>query len=263
MNILQTIDNIQDIQKLTIAGFKDWRHYGHVSVKIKDDLILFNYNTMAMIQARWNFFERVSRGSILNWNTGEIVARGFDKFFNWLEGGRKAQGHIVTVTEKVDGSLGILYRSQNSYQIATRGAFDSEQAVWATHFLNQQYRLAGLDDSLTLIFEIVYPENRIVVDYQERQDLVLLAARNRHTGEYLPFFPDVYNIAAQYGFSLPRIYPFVEIKHIIEQTGTLDVNTEGYVVEFSDGSRWKFKGDRYLEMQKLIMGLTFKNVLAR
>src|SRR6185295_2900492 len=36
---------------------------------------------------------------------------------------------------------------------------------------------------------------------------------------------------------------------------------EGYVVEFSDGSRFKFKGDRYQELQKAIMGLTYKNVL--
>jgi RNA ligase len=38
----------------------------------------------------------------------------------------------------------------------------------------------------------------------------------------------------------------------------LGPDQEGWVVEFSDGSRWKVKGDRYLELHKLISGLTFK-----
>ncbi len=261
MNTLESIESIGDIQHLVLSGFRDWKRYGHVSIKTQDDLILFNYNTMAMIEAKWNFFERVSRGLIMNVKTGEVVARGFDKFFNWLEGGRKAHGHIVTVMEKLDGSLAILYRAGNGYRLATRGAFDSEQALWATAFMNAHYDLTGLDDNLTLIFEIIYPENRIVVDYEGREDLVLLTARNRHTGDYLPFFPDVYTLGTQHGFALPKVYPFVEISHVLEQTGKLDVSAEGYVVEYSDGSRWKFKGDRYLELQRLLNGLTFRNTL--
>ncbi len=261
MKSIETIESIEDIQRLVLAGFRDWRRYGHVSVKAKDDLLIFNYTTMAMVEANWNFFERVSRGLILNAKTGEIIGRGFDKFYNWLEGGRKAYGHILTVTEKVDGSFGCLYRHNGQYHIATRGAFDSEQALWATSFLRANYDLSGLRDDISLIFEIIYPQNRIVVDYQDREDLVLLAARNRHTGNYLPFFPDVYTIGQEYGFSLPRVYPMVEIGHIIASAGALSAASEGYVVEFSDGSRWKFKGDRYLELQRLISGLTFKNVL--
>lgn len=69
-------------------GFTDWQRYGNVTVRRKDDLLIFNYNTMAQYEGRWNFFERVSRGLIINHQTGEIVARAFDKFFNWGEGGR-------------------------------------------------------------------------------------------------------------------------------------------------------------------------------
>lgn len=42
----------------------------------------------------------------------------------------------------------------------------------------------------------------------------------------------------------------------------LDSNHEGYVVEFADGNRFKFKGQRYLELHKLIHALSFKNTLA-
>jgi RNA ligase len=252
------IQTIQDIQNLVFQGFTDWPSCGYVHVSSKDELLMFSYTTKAQYEGRWNFFERVSRGLIINRESGEIVARPFDKFFNWGERGQKAGGHIVSVTEKLDGSLGILYRQGGGYKIATRGAFDSDQAHWATAFLQEYYDLSDLPDELTLLFEIIYPENRVVVDYGERRELVLLAARNRHTGKYLPFYPELYIMAQQYGFSLPKLYQFNNVGEIITQTGLIGPDQEGWVVEFSDGSRWKLKGDRYLELHKLISGLTFK-----
>src|SRR5262249_16181134 len=154
-----------------------------------------------------------------------------------------------------------LLRTPEGYCISTRGEISSKQAQWATDYLNTHFDLNGLPEELTLLFEIIYPGNRVVIDYGPREDLVLLAARNRFTGEYLPFFPDVYELAQRYGFSLPKVYTFNDITQIIEQTGKIGPEEEGYVVEFSDGSRLKFKGDRYKEMEGLMMALTFKNTL--
>lgn len=259
--MLSEIQSITDIQTLVLEQYRDWSKYGYVTVNEHDGLLIFNYNAMAQFHSEWNFFERVSRGLVLDKTTAEVVARGFDKFYNWLEGGRVAHGYIVTVTEKMDGSLGILYRHHGQYCITTRGSLTSEQGQWATDFLNTHYDLSNLDSQYTFLFEIIYPDNRIVVDYGEREDLVLLAIRNRNTGDYLPFFPDVYEMGQHYGFSLPRTYIFNDVTQLIEETGTLDANHEGYVVEFADGSRFKFKSDRYLELHKLIHSLTFKNVL--
>jgi RNA ligase len=257
----QEITTLTDIQTLASSGFDDWKRYGEVSVDADSDLLIFNYTPKAQYEARWNFFERVSRGLIVNRATGEIVARPFDKFFNWSEDGRYAAGHIVTVTEKMDGSLGILYRLNGSYRISTRGAFHSEQAEWATKFLNANFDLNDLPNDLTLLFEIIYPENRVVVDYHGEEKLVLLAARNRVTGDYLPFFPDVYEMGQKYNLPLPKVFTFNNVSDIIRITGSLSVDEEGYVIEFSDGQRFKIKGDRYLEMHRLIFGLSFKNTL--
>lgn len=258
---MDEITSIEYIQKLVLEGFTDWRKYGHVTVRKQDDLLLFNYNTMAQYEARWNFFERFSRGLIINTNTGEIVARGFDKFYGWLEGGRSSDGHIVCVMEKADGSCGFVYRTPAGFKIATRGSFDGKQALWATHFLNERYNLEDLPEELTLILEIIYPDNRVIVDYGEREDLVLLAARNRFTGDYLPFSLDVVALANRYGFSLPKRYPFTAVEEILRHLDTLDATEEGFVAEFSDGNRFKFKGRQYLELQRLVISLTFKNVL--
>jgi RNA ligase len=193
--------------------------------------------------------------------TGEIAARAFDKFYNWMQDGKTSHGQIVAVTEKMDGSLGILYRVDGEYRIATRGNFHSDQAEWATKFLHEHYRLDDLPNELTLLFEIIYPENRVIVDYKGREDLVLLAARNRFTGEYLPFSPDLKRLAEKYGFPLPKTYAFEDIETIAARAKQLDQDEEGFVVEFSDGQRFKFKGDRYLELHRLVFGLSFKNTL--
>lgn len=269
METIAEIKTIQELQHLVTSGFTDWKQYSEVWVKRDGDLLLFDYTAKAQYAARWNFFERISRGLIVNSISGEIVARPFDKFFNWFEGGRKAgrfllgKQHIVSITEKIDGSLAILYRvgKPKVYRNATRGDFHSAQAEWATDFLNAHHDLSGLPDELTLLFEIVYPENRIVVDYGAREELVLLAARNRLTGAYLPFFRDVYELAQRYNFSLPQVYSFNNVTEILDRTGILPPDAEGYVVEFSDGERYKFKGDRYLELHKLISGLSFKHTL--
>lgn len=262
---MEQITSINDIVELLLKGVTDFSKYGHVSMQSDGDIVLFNYKSAAMF-GNWNYFETVSRGLIINRVTGEIVARPLDKFFNWMERGRKASGHIVTVTEKVDGSMGVLYRQNGQYKIATRGSFDSEQAIWATEYLKANYLLDGLNDELTLIFEIIYPDNRVVVDYGDRSDLVLLAVRNRFTGEVLPFYggydkQGVYEIAYLYGFNTPQVYNFNDATSIIECCGVIDSNQEGFVVEFSDGSRWKLKGDRYLELHKLISRISYRSVV--
>lgn len=255
------IKTVEDIQKLLLSGETNWRQYGEVGTVEYGDLILFNYlPTVIEYDHVWNDFEIISRGLMFNKTTGEVVARSFDKFFNWLQGGRKASGHIVTITEKMDGSLLLLYRDNGEFKFATKGSFTSEQAKWGTEKI-KDYDLSDLPNEWTLIFEAIYPGNRIVVDYKDRNSLVLLAIRNRFTGEFLPFFPTVYETAQKYGFELPQVYNFSNAEAIIAKCGEINEDEEGYVVEFSDGSRWKFKGDRYLELHKVISHLSFKSVV--
>ncbi len=261
---MENLTTIQEIQQLVVKGFDQWEKYGRVVVRQSGDLLIFNYTHAAQYAGEWTFLERVCRGLIINRVTGEIVARPFEKFFNWAERGHKAHGHLVTVTEKIDGSLGILYRDQGQYKISTRGTFDSEQAIWATKFLQEHYDLAGLETELTLLFEIIYPDNRIIVDYGKMEDLVLLAARDRFTGDFWPFYGDersVYGLGQRYGFTLPQVYQFNNVIDILATCGALTENAEGYVAEMSSGERWKFKGDRYLELHKLVYGLSFKRAV--
>lgn len=259
------IETIKDIQLLLVADKgRDWGQYGNVSAKHKNNLTLFNYTAAATFERRWNFFERTSRGLIINNQTGEIIARPFDKFFNWGEGERITDASILSVTEKMDGSLGILYRHNGQFKIATRGSFDSDQALWATKHLNERYDLKSFDldyDYLTLLFEIIYPENRVVVDYGRHKGLTLLAARDRFDGFYLSH-PCLVDMGECFGFSVVNQCDFSDPAELLKAKKTLPPNNEGWVVEFSDRQRFKFKGDEYLRLHRLVSSLSFKNTLA-
>jgi RNA ligase len=74
------------------------------------------------------------------------------------------------------------------YAIATRGSFHSEQAEWATKFLNNSDAFLEIENGFwpqpdkTYLFEIIYPENRIVVDYGDYRGLVLIDVIDNLTG---------------------------------------------------------------------------------
>src|SRR5437879_3247967 len=44
--------------------------------------LLFNYTEKAMHEDTWNEVERIARGLIMDYETGEVVALPFEKFFN-------------------------------------------------------------------------------------------------------------------------------------------------------------------------------------
>lgn len=243
----------QDFSKL--GKIKAVKHYED------PNLLLFNYTHEAQFTParEWKQRELLCRGLIINAKTGEIVARPFDKFWNYGQSDMYPQGHITQSWEKMDGSLGILYRHNDEYHIATRGSFTSDQALWATYYLNKNYDLSGLDDNLTLLFEIIYPENRIVLDYDGREDLVLLAARNRFSGEYIST-GNLGGLSYAYNFNIPKTSIFDTPSAVVEAAHTL-IDKEGWVVEYSDGSRWKFKGDQYVELHRWLSRFSYKVVL--
>lgn len=252
------INTLADLQYLVRIGETNWKQYGEVNATYYEGMVLFNYSQTAQFANRWNVFERISRGLILDATTGEVIARPFDKFFNWGE--RENHTPVRDITAKLDGSLGILYRHKGQYRIATRGSFTSSQALWATWFLNTHHKLDGLDDDLTLMFEIIYPANRVVVDYKGLEELVLIGARSRSAG-YEMTYGELKAIGKRFGFPLAIRYGFDSVENIIAACHELNANAEGWVVRFADGERLKFKGDAYRLAHRIMTGVTFNRVL--
>ncbi len=233
MHINQTI-----LQQMIAEGFVIvQKHPTH-------ELFIYNYSQKAQYDGVWNEITLQCRGLILN-ASGNIMARPFKKFFNL---GEQENQYIpkesFEVYEKLDGSLGILYWINDEPFIATRGSFTSDQAVKATEILKKKYSHVThqLDKNKTYLFEIIYPENRIVVDYGQKEDLILLAIIDTATGIEQP----LYDI----GFSVVNKYDGVnDIWSLVAQE---EKNKEGFVILFASGLRYKVKFKEYVRIHRIV-----------
>jgi RNA ligase len=158
---------------------------GHVRAQTHPTapLTIYNYTEHCAFASAWTEVTLTCRGLIVE-ETGRIVARPLKKFFNHNQPGAPlvSLDEPVSVTDKADGSLGIIYDGPDGLAVATRGSFASAQAVHATSVLRQRYAGWAPPDGLTVLAEIIYPENRIVLDYGGMDDLVLLGAVEIATG---------------------------------------------------------------------------------
>lgn len=218
------------------------------------DLVLYDYTEKVQFEKLWDEVTLNHRGTVYSLETGELVARAFPKFFNFSELSPEKQKDLLhstafTVYEKLDGSLGIIYYWKGQWRVNTRGSFTSDQAVKGLEMLNK-LDLWKLDQTVTYLVEIVYPENRIVVDYKGEEFLALLEILDTKTGDnYWIEENTVFKYAARY-------FNFTTVQGILDKIKTLPFNEEGYVVSFQGGQRAKFKGDEYVEMHRLISGLS-------
>jgi RNA ligase len=225
------------IRKEIEAGYISEQHHPEWSLRI------LNYTQRCQFDWRWNAQTMQCRGLIVDdaWN---IIAKPFPKFFSVEQLGGVVPVEPFEAYEKLDGSLGILYFVDGKPQMASRGSFISEQAQRATEMLETKYKDAKLDPSFTYLFEIIYPENRIVVDYGGREELVLLAIIETETGVEWPLhaFDSVFPVVKRYdGFS-----------QFDELLANQDSSREGFVVRFQSGQRVKIKFDEYKRLHKLL-----------
>lgn len=211
-------------------------------------LYIYNYTERVQYERTWNELTLMCRGLVLD-AAYNIVARPLPKFFNLGETADEQLPDLsFEVYEKMDGSLGILYWNGVIPCIATRGSFTSKQALIATQLLHE--RLQGntqiLDRSKTYIFEIIYPENRIIVDYGTEKELYLLAVIDTETGiEVLDL-----NEYASLPFPLVPAYDGI---HDINTLKKLELkNKEGFVIRFANDYRVKVKFEEYLRLHRII-----------
>ena len=115
-----------------------------------------------------------------------MLARPFAKFFNHGQPGAPELDldAPVVVTDKADGSLGIIYptpdglaRSRPAAR-SPRSRRGTRRRCCADRYAARSRRRRGSPYS----FEIIYPANRIVLDYGGLDDLMLLGAVDIATG---------------------------------------------------------------------------------
>ena len=208
-------------------------------------LTIWNYTEKVQYENLWDEVTLMCRGLVTD-NEGNMVAIPFQKFFN-IEEGKFTPTENFEVYEKMDGSLGIVFWYQGQWVVATRGSFTSDQAIKATEIL-KKYNTDIMFRHLTFCFEIIYPENRIVLDYGDDEKLVLLGTFDKNGKETDS------EIWSQWGFDVVKKYD--GIKDFKELKGMIKDDQEGFVVKFSNGDRIKVKGVEYLRLHKIMTNVT-------
>lgn len=223
------------------------------------ELVISNYTETCTWEKVWNEVTLSCRGLIWNQVTGEVVARPLTKFFNHDQEGAPTLtlDTPVMVTEKMDGSMGILYQTPDGmWAIATRGSFASDQALWATKFYNDNYAdIWEPVDGFTYIFEIIYPENRIVVDYGDKQGLVLLGKVNKRTGRT--------RVLGRHETLCPtevvEVHEFRTYGEVIASDQRS--NREGFVLWNPEADwRVKIKHEEYVYLHRLLTGTNKRDI---
>lgn len=249
MTALGDLFDTADLSEAIDNGYV--RAQTHPSLPLK----IFNYTERTQYEGAWSDVTRQCRGLIIDANE-VVIARPYAKFFNY---GDPACGPVILgakaeVTDKLDGSLGVHHRTGDTWAIATRGSFTSEQAIHATQVLHDRYGDFEPPDGMTVLFEILFPSNRIVCDYGSTDDLVLLGAVDIQTGEAVG--PDWIS-----GWPGPQAEVFA--------AGTLAEalalpprpNAEGLVVRLVDsGAMVKIKQPDYVALHRILTQTTARSV---
>ncbi|MCK9370375.1 T4 RnlA family RNA ligase [Candidatus Dojkabacteria bacterium] len=218
------------------------------------DLWIYNYSNKTQFDKMWNEATIMCRGLILD-GDNNIVALPFKKFFNYGEDiNLKIPNEEPIISEKIDGSLGILYWIKDTPYIATRGSFISEQAVWATKWLHKYLENGGecMNKNATMLFEIIYPENRIVVDYNGYEGLIHLAQIDLNTGKQIinPYIPK--------GIKSAKIVKNQDLETL--KNIKID-NQEGFVIFYPKSElRLKVKFEEYVRLHRLITGVNERRI---
>ena len=104
----------------------------------------------------------------------------------------------------------------------------------------------------TYLFEIIYPENRIVVNYGDMEELIVLGVIETETGRDCKF-----KEMTSEGFKIVKSYNFDDYRNIQNLNWE---NSEGFVVKFSNGLRVKIKFEDYVRLHRIVTQISTVNI---
>ncbi|WP_405677107.1 AAA family ATPase [Streptomyces sp. NBC_00868] len=246
---------------------------GYVTRKSHPELPLsiYTYSRTAQYERVWNQVTTRCRGLVADDTTGAIVALPLPKFFNVgeHESGQPYAPALpdepFEVYDKVDGSLAVVFHYADRWRVASKGSFISAQATWAQRLLDTK-DTAALRPGTTYLAEILYPQNRIVVDYGDRRDLVLLAAFGADgtevpLAEAAPHWEGIGSVVTVWpAMPLDELIALTESNTLPGGATATGIDAEGFVLRFASGVRAKAKLSEYVRLHKVLTGVTERDI---
>lgn len=184
-----------------------------IQYNISEELgvVVFNYRIVADMN---DPIVRESRGLVLELDTWDVVCKSLDAFFRLSEPQHVQAFHdmdwsTAKAVEKLDGALLCLYYYKDAWRVSTRLSATGDWLVWSMNSMphsiswaeyvkltlqdmgtNWEEFTSKLNKDVYYTFEIVGPENRVVVVYTDRR-LYLVGAVDKHTLKEI----DIYSLA--------------------------------------------------------------------
>lgn len=227
---------------------------GYIKRQYNDDgYELLSYTDACQWDRQWNNETLRCRGLVLT-PDGTVQSRCLPKFFNWNEHAEGIAPYDVdfnqpfSLFEKLDGSMILASRmASGDILFTSRGSFTS----WHAHTAREMFQ-GDIPEGETWMFELIHPNNRIVVQYGERSELVLLARMVSHTGEELPL---------EWDGPVARKFDSSDFDDVLQMLGQIPgAEGEGFILRFEDGARVKAKSEDYVRLHKLMTGLTPRKI---
>ncbi len=258
--------DLVEIGKLREAGYISSQKHPTL------DLFIHNYTHKTQWERNWNEWTILCRGLITD-PYGNIVSRSLSKFHNVeehsavdpLSNGYKLPAinwnQPFICTGKVDGSLIVQYHHGNEMGLASRGSFTSDHSRWAMEIWKKRgYRDAALIGH-TMVFELIHPQNRIVVDYGQREELILLDVIKNETGMGIPY-DGIQQFAEEIGCEcIKKIVINGDVDTALKEYQSKQTQEEeGLVIRFDDGMRVKVKLSEYCRLHKLLTGINSRMI---
>lgn len=266
-----------ELQREMEAGYITMRRHPNLP------LAILNYTNSAMFDNHWSEVVQMCRGLIIYCDANHypcaycrVISRPFHKFFNLNQTDETKESHLLTlgeptITEKMDGWFGIMWSLKDCegayhYGVASRGSFTSTGAEFATQKLQKLVKYGAVEEfpeGYSPIFEIIFKEGKIVVDYPF-EGLVLLGCVNNATGEELSYdqLQAVWSRIAGYSAdNRPWIRLVKAHRMSIDDCLVSDKkNFEGFVVSYARPGMYpikaKVKLEDYKRLHRLITGVT-------
>lgn len=263
----------------------------NIEEKSFGDISSFNFTRSAFRKREWNGMTTKARGLYIDTKNNEIVARGYEKFFNYKEREETMPEVLATklkfpvsVYVKENGYLGILSTDHNGELIfATKSSLTGDHAKWFKENMFNIYgadtveklRRFAFDNNVSFVFEVIDIVNDPhVIEYKQNDCILLDIIFNDIKFHKMPYI-DVCDVANKCGVSHKILDTIIEDyeglisfinkatkPNFIMATDRIDDQCiEGFVFEDENGFMFKLK-THYYNHWKMLRGVasqTFKN----
>ena len=236
---------------------KDYYERGLLRRQETEDLVQYNYSeevNNAPNGELWDEITMFNRGNIYEKKTGKLIAKAMPKFMNLGQYTQEQQDKFLsnnsfTITEKMDGCLGILYKYKGKIMCNSRGGFDNYVTDKIKELLPKYKMLNTLLTYQCMNVEVISPQTKIICDYGNEENLYLITGYlNIDWSEYTE---DNLNMISKVTY-MPRVKEYkMTWEDLLKWQKTSTWETEGFVVKFPNGDRIKIKSEDYLRVAKI------------